>query len=200
MQDLMDKAFDEGQRDNKEFNETIIDKLREAGCFESFEGKEVHELNILPLGRKEALDAYLNSGGKTKLGMNIENGSFEWEIQEHKKLRVMTLKLPKNTPIERAKDEIIRLGFHPLDWQELTQYGTQHPSHQEQNKILISVGSKENTIGGNPNALHLDEPYPYYPALMTVDGVRRISVRHWGDSDGSLSGEGYRFLVVREEK
>lgn len=161
---------------------TIITRLCTAGYLDtSFEGKEIHPLEIKPLTKDEALAAYHQSGGKTWIWDELEK-NMPYTIPDAKHLDVMIVNFGKGISGDNAVAEMDNLGVRPLTYEELIQYGITNPEHQKQN-YLVGLGSKH-VLDGDPCA----------PGLGWVVGGRLLSASHWGGD----WGVGCRFPVVRK--
>ncbi|MBI5798954.1 MAG: hypothetical protein HZB10_03405 [Candidatus Yonathbacteria bacterium] len=158
IQEQLDKAYDEGHRDNEAIDTDKIvraemghvdDKemrgvlsleettalLKEKGYLDtSFEWKEVHELEIEPFSKEEALDEYKSNGGIVWPTAE-ELIAFWYETQrEGKSVEVLTLN--KNC----SDDELREMGVRSISPAEVIQYGIRYPEHQSQNVLLSSGG------------------------------------------------------------
>ena len=171
IQEQLDKAYDEGHRDNEAINnaeaaigsykreiaeikgvtdevgeavvshelEPVLSRLREKGYLDaSFEGKEVHNLEIRPLTEEQALSEYRNSGGEIRYSVIQEN--FPYTMPKQENLDVMIMKFDQ---IIRDSDDVIvemnNLGVRPLAYEELIQYVIANPSNEQ---LLVALGSK----------------------------------------------------------
>lgn len=169
IQEQLDKAYEEGHHDNKAFDEAaakireikgelsqkeMISLLKENGYLDtSFEGKEVHQLVVLPLTKEEALDGYRNSGGETSVWDELEE-DMPYTTPEAKTLDVMIVDFFKKEIMrDKALAKMATLGIRPLTYEELIQYGIAHPNQQKQ-KALVGLGSKH-IIAGEKGAPYL---------------------------------------------
>lgn len=130
--------------------EEILALFKEEGFLDtSFEDKETHSLSIRSLSKKEVFDEYRKSGGS--LGKKIDKGPASYNTPQEeipyttpgqKDLNVMIVKFNENVVLDRAVKEIDTMGARSLTYEELIQYGTEHPSHQEKNP-LFSIDVKK---------------------------------------------------------
>ena len=209
IQEQLDKAYDEGHRDNEAMKEAkakiaeikgktgeterefvsspeqaeALSRLRDAGYLDtSFEGKEVHELIMRALPKDEALAEYMASGGKTWVWDELEK-NMPYTTPEAKTLDVMMVNFNKAIGSDEAIAEMDALGVRPLTYEELIQYGIAHPSHQEK-KILVGLGSKHTLVGS-----------PLAPSLgVSDDGGREL----FASRSGRCWGVGSAFPGVRK--
>ncbi len=183
IQEQLDKAYEEGHDDNKAFDEAatkireikgelsqkeMISLLKENGYLDtSFEGKEVHQLVVLPLTKEEALDGYRNSGGETSVWDELEEDA-PYTTPEAKTLDVMIMDFfKKGIRRDEALAKMDTLGIRPLTYEELIQYGIAHPNQQKQ-KALVGLGSKH-IISGEQCAPYL--------GMNGSDGSRFLATR-----------------------
>ncbi|OHA83824.1 MAG: hypothetical protein A2937_02000 [Candidatus Yonathbacteria bacterium RIFCSPLOWO2_01_FULL_47_33b] len=205
IQELLDKAYDEGHRDNvamkegevveervghmddkemhgKSSQERTLSFLRDRGYLDtSFEGKEIHHLVVESLSKKEAFDRYCSSG-RTSVWDGLEE-NMPYMTPEGTTLDVMIMKFNKVIGSDEAITEMATLGVRPLTYEELIQYGIAYPTHQEKD-AFNGLGSKHTFENGNVLT----------PRLVLSGGYRVLCANSW-DSDWS---EWCRFPVVRK--
>ena len=162
IQNELDKAYDEGHRDNEAINATkaevvkeesghmddkemrgelsleeTVSLLKDKGYLDtSFEGKEVHPLAMRALSREEAFAEYEKSGGRAWIAKD-DFKSKSYTIPNLNNIDVVILKFNDIEPyVGLATDQVLErmgsLGVRPLTFEETIQYGIAYPAHQEQ--------------------------------------------------------------------
>jgi len=205
IQEQLDKAYDEGHRDNEAIDadkivsaemghvddkemrgklslEETVALLNENGYLDaSFEGKEVHKLVVKALSKEEAITEYKKSGGVPYISQDLES-NMPYLTPNVENLDVMIMNFGKEIKSPEALTEMDRLGVRPLTYEELIQYGVTYPSHQQKND-LVGLGSKYTYSGG-----------PRTPVLLMLANDRELDGKVWG----LLWDSSYRFPVVRK--
>lgn len=164
IQEQLDKAYDEGHRDNKAIDalevevikeerghmddkemrgelslEETVALLKDKGYLDtSFEGKETHRLEIRPLSKEEAIREYEKSGGEILGWWGIES-SGPYTVPQAENLDVMMVSFNRDISNEDALEEMLALGVRSLKREELLQYGIQNPVNK---KTLVAINKE----------------------------------------------------------
>lgn len=189
IQNELDKAHDEGHRDNKAIDEAKVElaetiaRVRDAGYLDtSFEGKETHSLTVRPLSKEEALEEYRNSGGAISDALEEK---IPYSIPKEATLDVIIMDFHKLIKGDEALVKMDELGVRPLTHEELIQYGIKYPSHQRTNRKNMALISLERNLDSSAS-------------ILASDYIgRRLSSSPWErEWDGRY--QNYFFLSVRK--
>lgn len=125
----------------------LLENLKQYTCFdESFDGKDIHKLELKSLTKEEALKAYRESGGETLVSKDLES-RMAYIIPQSKTIEVVIISFDEDFFSDTLIDFMSEQGFRPMVYEELIQFATAYPEYQKQ-KTLVALGSTYVFCGG----------------------------------------------------
>lgn len=165
--------------------EETITLIKDKGYLDtSFEGKELHHLEMRPLTKEEALFKFDHSGGRTWINPDIED--IPYVIPKVETLDVIIVYFGYVEGAE-AIAEMDKLGVRPLAFEELIQYGIAYPEHQKQYALTV--------FGPAEKDLRLSFADTYY---REATRTREKGDVRWLDTTYARQHGKYYFPVVRK--
>lgn len=170
--------------------ENWVDELRASGFIdESFDKKSVHELEIKPLTKEEAISAFRASGDPGFISdYYMEN--LPYNVPDAKILQMVLTspgkKINSDQDTQEFLDKMGSLGLRPATLEELFQFTIANPEYQVKND-LVGLGTRVNIYR---KGLSVPAIIKHYPGSTYF-------IFSWHRFGGWATK--YRFLFVRRE-